>query len=55
MSTKIRPYRTGGWEVDITVRLPNGSSSATTEEKVVWTVAVQDCFLIERLNNARLR
>jgi integrase len=25
MSVKIRPYRTGGWEVDITVRLPNGS------------------------------
>src|SRR3989442_15769595 len=25
MSVKIRPYRTGGWEVDVTVRLPNGS------------------------------
>src|SRR5712692_9203005 len=25
MSVKIRPYRTGGWEADITVRLPNGS------------------------------
>jgi integrase len=25
MSVKIRPYRHGGWEVDITVRLPNGS------------------------------
>ena len=25
MSVKIRPYRRGGWEVDITVRLPNGS------------------------------
>src|SRR5438094_7100859 len=25
MSVRIRPYRTGGWEVDVTVRLPNGS------------------------------
>jgi integrase len=25
MSVKIRPYRTGGWEGDVTVRLPNGS------------------------------
>ena len=25
MSVKVRPYRRGGWEVDITVRLPNGS------------------------------
>ena len=25
MSITLRPYRRGGWEVDITVRLPNGS------------------------------
>jgi integrase len=25
MSVKVRPYRRGGWEVDVTVRLPNGS------------------------------
>ena len=25
MSVTVRPYRRGGWEVDITVRLPNGS------------------------------
>jgi hypothetical protein len=25
MSVIVRPYRRGGWEVDITVRLPNGS------------------------------
>src|SRR5207249_3075347 len=25
MSVTIRPYRRGGWEVDITFRLPNGS------------------------------
>ena len=25
MSVKVRPYRRGGWEVDITVRLPNGT------------------------------
>src|SRR5258708_11896644 len=25
MSVKVRPYRRGGWEVDITFRLPNGS------------------------------
>jgi integrase len=25
MSVNIRPYRNGGWEVDITFRLPNGS------------------------------
>jgi hypothetical protein len=24
MSVKIRPYRNGGWEVDITFRLPGG-------------------------------
>src|SRR5262245_5320205 len=24
MSVKVRPYRRGGWEVDITFRLPNG-------------------------------
>src|SRR5882672_578285 len=25
MSVKVRPYRRGGWEVDVTVRLPNGA------------------------------
>jgi len=25
MSVKVRPYRSGGWEVDITFRLPNGN------------------------------
>src|SRR5712691_3595711 len=25
MSVTLRPYRRGGWEVDVTVRLPNGS------------------------------
>jgi integrase len=25
MSVRVRPYRHGGWEVDITTRLPNGS------------------------------
>ena len=25
MSVTIRPYRKGGWEVDITTRLPDGS------------------------------
>jgi len=25
MSVKVRPYRRGGWEVDITIRLPDGS------------------------------
>src|SRR5262245_26424852 len=25
MSVKVRPYRRGGWEVDITFRLPNGA------------------------------
>src|SRR6266849_389623 len=25
MSTTVRPYRRGGWEVDITLRFPNGS------------------------------
>jgi hypothetical protein len=25
MSVRVRPYRGGGWEVDITIRLPNGS------------------------------
>ncbi|MBI2187404.1 MAG: site-specific integrase [Acidobacteria bacterium] len=25
MSVKVRPYRRGGWEVDVTLRLPNGS------------------------------
>jgi hypothetical protein len=25
MSITLRPYRRGGWEVDITLRLPNGS------------------------------
>jgi len=25
MSVTIRPYRKGGWEVDITTRLPNGT------------------------------
>src|SRR6188768_303354 len=25
MSVTLRPYRAGGWEVDITIRLPNGS------------------------------
>src|SRR6478672_5075707 len=25
MSVIVRPYRRGGWEVDITTRLPNGS------------------------------
>src|SRR6516165_5312795 len=25
MSVTVRPYRNGGWEVDISVRLPNGS------------------------------
>ena len=24
MSVKVRTYRTGGWEVDVTFRLPNG-------------------------------
>ena len=24
MSVKVRPYRSGGWEVDVTFRLPNG-------------------------------
>ena len=25
MSVKVRAYRNGGWEVDITIRLPNGA------------------------------
>ena len=25
MSVTLRPYRSGGWEVDITIRLPDGS------------------------------
>jgi hypothetical protein len=25
MSVKLRPYETGGWEVDIRVQLPDGS------------------------------
>jgi hypothetical protein len=25
MSVTLRPYRRGGWEVDITIRLPDGS------------------------------
>lgn len=25
MSITLRPYRSGGWEVDITIRLPNGT------------------------------
>lgn len=25
MSVKVRPYRRGGWEVDVTIRLPNGA------------------------------
>jgi integrase len=25
MSVTVRPYRRGGWEVDVTIRLPNGS------------------------------
>src|SRR5437870_8582208 len=25
MSVRVRPYRRGGWEVDIAFRLPNGS------------------------------
>lgn len=25
MSVTVRPYRRGGWEVDITIRLPDGS------------------------------
>ena len=25
MSITVRPYRSGGWEVDITIRLPDGS------------------------------
>jgi integrase len=25
MSVRVRPYRRGGWEVDVTIRLPNGS------------------------------
>lgn len=38
MSVKIRPYRNGGWEVDITFRLPNGlrhreRSKAPTKSK----------------------
>jgi integrase len=38
MSVTVRPYRRGGWEVDITIRLPNGSrhrerSKAPTRSK----------------------
>lgn len=25
MSTTVRPYKAGGWEADITIRLPDGS------------------------------
>src|SRR5919204_7007489 len=25
MSVTVRPYRRGGWEVDVTIRLPDGS------------------------------
>jgi len=25
MSVTLRPYRRGGWEVDITIRLPDGT------------------------------
>jgi hypothetical protein len=25
MRVTLRPYRSGGWEVDITIRLPDGS------------------------------
>jgi hypothetical protein len=52
MSVKVRPYRRGGWEVDVRVRLPDGaerrerkrapssgrspSSSASASENESW-------------------
>jgi hypothetical protein len=29
MSVKVRPYRRGGWEVDVRVRLPSGTERAS--------------------------
>ena len=34
MSVKIRPYRHGGWEVDINVRLPDGRDTRPGEAPV---------------------
>ena len=34
MSVTLRPYRDGGWEVDITVRLPDGSALSRAETRV---------------------
>ena len=34
MSVTLRPYRSGGWEVDITIRLPDGSAISRAETRV---------------------
>ncbi len=39
MSVKVRPYRGGGWEVDITVRLPNGSRKRERSKAPVWSMS----------------
>lgn len=53
MSVKVRPYRNGGWEVDITFRLPDGRNhrerskapvgASTSWCAGVWTVWDATC------------
>ena len=44
MSVKVRPYRSGGWEVDITFRLPNGHKHRERSKAPVelqdWCIAM---------------
>ena len=56
MSVTIRPYRTGGWEVDIHVILPNGTRARSRTRKrtsksaaLRWGLSREREWLVDRL------
>ena len=60
MSVTIRPYRTGGWEVDIHVILPNGTRARSRTRKrtsksaaLRWGLSRERAWLVDRLPKSR--
>ena len=60
MSVTIRPYRTGGWEVDIHVILPNGTRARSRTRKrtsksaaLRWGLSRERAWLVDRLQKSR--
>src|SRR5437899_11993288 len=57
MSVKVRPYRRGGWEVDITVRLQNGGHARANRQKpsgIVSKESILHQHLIPLLGSKKL-